>query len=436
MQTLKRDQRGVAAIIIVTAIIIITSLIVTGFSSIIRREQRQSLDQQLKLQARYAAESVINDKIAQYRANPVQFLADANTIDGSCTEEGTTFPGASADEIHTTCVSINATPSSLEYEGVSNQDSTLIWLDPGSANADKIVISWERTESAGGNGTCLSSAYGAFPSSIGGNEIDMLRFDLYKVQSSGGAVFSRTDLKTGQYGGILYPRNAGVTHTAQYQESETSNQPIVYGSCSNNPALALNNIGITSAMLPEPNKAFAVIDLPGNNDPGRYLLRLKGIHKNSDVKIIGVDLNDDLVLYHDVQIGLEVTVRVSDIVQNERVRIPASTPPSVILADYALHVAGGICKQLRTQPFGSNDACGIIGDSNLPPEPTSSGGGVILTPAPCPPDQDLCGTITPACIEGDPDCNKEEPGGGGGGGATTQPITPRGSGGGLQPVIN
>jgi preprotein translocase subunit YajC len=63
-KTIRTDQRGIVSLIMTLVMMIIISLIVLGLAQMSRREQRQSLDNQLSLQAFYAAESGVNDAVA------------------------------------------------------------------------------------------------------------------------------------------------------------------------------------------------------------------------------------------------------------------------------------------------------------------------------------------------------------------------------------
>ena len=63
-------EQGFVAIIVAALIMIILSLITIGFTRIMQREQRQSLDRQLSRQALYAAESGINDVYSSLKNNP------------------------------------------------------------------------------------------------------------------------------------------------------------------------------------------------------------------------------------------------------------------------------------------------------------------------------------------------------------------------------
>jgi Tfp pilus assembly protein PilX len=70
MYKLRKDQEGMVSIIVTMIIMVLLGLIVLGFAQLSRREQRQSLDRQLAVQAQYAAESGINQAADYVRSNP------------------------------------------------------------------------------------------------------------------------------------------------------------------------------------------------------------------------------------------------------------------------------------------------------------------------------------------------------------------------------
>src|SRR5579884_2233180 len=57
------NERGFASIVIALILIIVLALLTVGFAQFSRREQQSALDKQLAVQAKYAAESGINDVV-------------------------------------------------------------------------------------------------------------------------------------------------------------------------------------------------------------------------------------------------------------------------------------------------------------------------------------------------------------------------------------
>lgn len=332
---LKSDQRGLATIVIVMVLMVVITLVVLGFSTIARREQRQALDQQMAQQARYAAESAINDVIANFRADSANFTAMTEC------DPHQTFDGAS-EEIQTTCVLAYSAPGPLEYDAVPVHTSTLIWLDPGDTRVDRLFLTWDLP--GDDPGECLMTGYDVLPQGLGPNQIGMLRFDLW---SAGTGTFNRDSLINSQFGGVLYPRSGGVAQMAYAPNATAVNQPVIFGTCGTAPSPPVDGA----------YTAHATIDLPDNNS--RYILRVVSVYRPSKLKVIGYEtVTGNLVHFRDAQLVVEATARVNDVVQRIQVRVPASTPPRELVPDHAVHVtSSGICKLLQTEPHSRVLGC-------------------------------------------------------------------------------
>lgn len=135
----QHDQRGIISIMVTMVMMIIISLIVIGLAQISRREQRQSLDDQLSTQAFYAAESGVNDAVQALRGGTV---FDKTTCGNDThyqfnnqlsTEEGV--------DVQYTCLTIDPTPTSLT-QPLSTTPSVFP-LTPQDGNAlNTITLSW------------------------------------------------------------------------------------------------------------------------------------------------------------------------------------------------------------------------------------------------------------------------------------------------------
>lgn len=343
MRNVRKDQRGLASIIIVGVIISVLALIVLGFAALMRREQRQALDQQLSAQARYAAESAINEKIALFRSNPGAFTSNT-----TCSDQGNTFNAANTQEIQTTCVKVSTAPGPIEFDEVTPSDSTIVWLDPGMPPApalDRVVVTWQNTR-GGADGTCWNSGYTTWPTNIAGDQMGLIRFDLTRVGPEGGT-FTRDSLKDNQFGGVMAPQSTAPTASMPWTVN-VADQPRVFGACDTNPA--------TPAGVAGSYNGYAIIDLPNGND--RYVLRLRSLYRTNLVKVVGFDTSGQVVEFQGAQISIEATARVGDVVQRVQVRVPTGSPPANVLPDEALHTAGtGICKLLETEPGSTVDGC-------------------------------------------------------------------------------
>lgn len=385
VRQLRKNQDGLASILIVTVIISVVTLITLSFAGIIRREQRQALDQQLSAQARYAAESALNEIIAQYRDNPASLLSQDN-----CLPQEPTF--SSGNEIQTTCVRVDLAPGPLEYDEVPMSESTIVWLDPGDTPLERLVITWQNTADVGTN-SCLPSPYTVLPpnlnwdGSTATDRVGMLRFDLSRVGEESDT-FSRASLTSDTFGGVLYPTNNSPVSTKTLGFS-ANDGPAIFGACGTAPAGVFTD-GV------EQHAAYAVIELPvppAPQDPdfyrgSRYVFRFRSLYRNSAVRIVGFDTSDHVVEFADTQIAIEATARVNDVVQRVQIRLPAGTPPRQLIPDDAVHVAReGVCKLLETDPiFNSHSQCDnpafVPAGPSPPPLPPADPPPVVTPPTP------------------------------------------------------
>lgn len=333
MKRIHNNENGLVSIIIVTVLILVITIITVTFALLVQRDRRQALDQQQSTQARLAAEAVIDEKVAEFRSNP-ESIADVNT----CGAPEPTFDDGRSDEVQTTCFIIDTAPGPLEYDEIETSESTISWIDAGPEDLDKIVITWQNTASATNN-ICQTRDYGILPTALSSDEIGMLRFDLTRIGSPG-TTFTRDSLRSGALSGVLHPKQGGVVEdTVIYEDVNTPEiQPVIFGACDNPPSDLL-----------DPYLAHATIDLPNNDH--NYVLRLRGVYRSSQVKVVGYNASGETVAFRDAQISVEATARVNDVVQRIQVRVPASTPPREILPNSALHVTNaGLCKMIRTEP--------------------------------------------------------------------------------------
>ncbi len=349
MRRLARNQNGMASIIIVTVIISVTTLITISFSSLVRREQRQALDQQLSAQARYAGESEINQKVALFRQDP-GLLASS---DGCEEEPAPTFSDVSgnsdSEEIQTTCVVVNTAPGPIVVDKLPVNESKIYWIDPAE-NMENLVIAWQNPETVAGN-QCLSTGYNVLPQSLSSNQIGMIRFDLARVGAEG-SPFTRDSLKGSLFGGVLYPRQGGNGTTGYITDS--SQQPVITGRCGDTLPAGFDTSDLDSQF--NGPYAYTIIQMGNNRD--RYILRARSIYKETRPLVLGYNSEGDVITFQDSQILIEATTRVSDVVQRVQVRVPAATPPKDILPDHAIHVTnGGVCKLVETEPNSTSNGC-------------------------------------------------------------------------------
>jgi hypothetical protein len=294
------------------------SLITIGFATIMRRAQRQALDQQLSSQAFYAAESALSIKAEELRkVIEGPGLTAANNID-TCSAQSPF--GVGAEEIRSTCVLVDTTPDDLNFRPVSSKNSTVVRsLKAKSGNPfQKLVITWQMS-GAGGN---LCSNHSSLPNSMGSDDIGMIRMDLTSLSS-----FTRSDLISRTFSAVLNPQTGGVP-SKPFGTAQDTETPTMYGSCAG-------------------NEASAEIDFGGVDQNGAFVLRLLGLYKPSNVTVTGVDGSGNQVEFDGAQIIIDSTARVQDVIRRIQVRMPVNT--AGILPDFALRTTDSICKMMLTR---------------------------------------------------------------------------------------
>lgn len=316
MQQLKQNQKGIASIFIAMIIAIVLTLIVLGFASVMRRERRQALDQQLSNQAFYAAESALNEKYADLRDNPTAVLAQ-----NDCDPADETFTNSTDSQ--TTCVLVNPAPGELEYDEVTTDSSTVVILDPvASGTFDHLIISWELTD---GGGNCAANNYTSFPASLGANDIGYMRIDLTRLDSYG-----RDAMRANTFSALLAPRASGGSASTAFV-SDPANSPQVFGQCDSSLP------GYTAKARIEVNSSEA------------FLLRLRGVHKSSRVRV----QSENGVAFDGAQVVIDSTAKVQDVVRRIQGRVPLSTIPGEY-PDFALRTTDSLCKLVETYPGATN----------------------------------------------------------------------------------
>jgi|GEM_PF-975008 len=162
---LKNNQKGMASIMFAIFIILIVALIAIGYATMVRNDQRQTLDKTLSNQAQYAAETAINKIQTKIKAGTA---LDSNSscynIDSKGNSDIVSGPGESGKldanfpGVKVTCLTWTSVPTSLAFSNVGYSPAVSPIM-PVSA-IDKLKITWT------GNG----SIYGCWDDGSGGEE--------------------------------------------------------------------------------------------------------------------------------------------------------------------------------------------------------------------------------------------------------------------------
>jgi len=211
LKALKRDQSGIASIIIVILIILVLTLIALAMARNANREQRQALDRQLSAQANYAAESGVNDTVEYIRThlNDASFSKKKDKCDqnpslsdlsgGSSEGRVGSDPG-----VKYTCVLYDLQPIDIVIDNVSGDNPVIVPIqNAGGSGVKSITITWSNPSEGKDVSGCPGVTGGSLPNSFGSNcNVGILRAEL--INST---VLKREEMIKSDFTAYLYPTN-------------------------------------------------------------------------------------------------------------------------------------------------------------------------------------------------------------------------------------
>ncbi len=350
---LKKDERGVASIIIVMLMIMILTLIVLAMARNANREQRQSLDRQLSAQASYAAESGVNDTVEYIRKNltadesvlpkkktTCDGVPTLKNISGADTEQSAGQVGDDST-IKYTCILYDREPPTIELANVGSGSATMMPIQNGNATGiSSLTISWEDTIASGGGSKFSCGDGSSLPpsSSYGANcEIGMLRLEFINASSES---LKRDVLIDNDAVIFAYPGGTDSTPNRGNNRGENS---------------GILSSAICSATGTPYKCKITVTGMDMVGDAQMYL-RIKTLYRDgSKVSISGTSADGQPVNFKNGQIVIDSTGKANDVLKRIQVRVPVI--PGYETSDYAIKTSGNLCKLVDVYPGYSNDSC-------------------------------------------------------------------------------
>jgi hypothetical protein len=326
-QTLKANQQGMAAMVIVTVLMFVISIIVLGFAQVVRREQRNALDNQLATQAYYAAESGLN--LARDKVQRVVAAGDTITQKKACNDNSTdpdytdvTNKFNIGENAQITCMLIDPDLDYLDYQKVG-LDSVPVLVKAKAGSIANIFVSWElSTSEAQSIDNCNGSTTVLEPNAASrACKQPLLRVDLVPVTGSMTADY----LKNNQYTTFLSPSNVGVGP----------------GSITYSPG-SVSNIFPVSCATRNTKQCTAQIAVPGGN---AYALRIMSIYGESNVTIFAEDASNRRLTLIEGQVLIDVTAKTADVLKRLQARMPVRGGANI--PDFAISAGGGVCKRYQ-----------------------------------------------------------------------------------------
>ncbi|HSX43988.1 MAG TPA: pilus assembly PilX N-terminal domain-containing protein [Candidatus Saccharimonadales bacterium] len=373
LKPLRQNEQGLVAIMVTVFFILIISLIVLSLAKIIRRENRQTLDRQLNTQAFYAAETGINDAIKAIaggysgpkpQCGPLTGATDPDSLKNNVID--------AAHDVSYSCLTIDNTPSTLVYQDVTEDQATVVPLNPVIVNGIYYLnIFWQAkdddtstatfncgygTGSAPSGGNSFT-AHGNWPCSTGILRVDVMRFGDGKLRSRDQLLNSDNIL-------FFYPDVDDGTGTTTFTPGNSGD--IMRVNCS---------LTINAAKL---KFCYAKVGPLNFNFTG--FLRLLSIYKTSTVVVSAQSSNGSPVQLSGAQAVVDSTGKATDILRRIQVRLPLYNR---FAPDFALQTRDTVCKRLQILDSGTNksatfNSTGIPQGSPKPP-------GLDLTTCSIPP---------------------------------------------------
>lgn len=348
----KRNQNGLAAIIVATIIMIILSLITLGFARLMRREQRQALDRSLSSQAFYAAESAVNDAVRRVQDDVSPYLADKTT----CNQDSATFTGVVDGSIGSsyTCLLIDQAPPSLEYTqgSISTSSSKVIPIREETGKLiNQMRIAWEdpglTTTTAGlsSTPTFTCPATVALPAFTAWNSRTpgMLRLDIIPADA-----LDRASLTSRTISMYLYPVSDGCNGATK----TVVNYSTQVGDANKGQIIKVN---CTPGSAPRDCELKLVFD--GASPNRLYYMRVRSVYRSSDMTVRIYDTADtsEAAVQSSIkgaQIQIDATGKVNDVLRRIQVRVPVKK--SYPIPEFVVQSTDSICKKIEVAPAPAN----------------------------------------------------------------------------------
>lgn len=325
---LSKDQKGIVSFFVVMIIMVVLTLIVLAFSQLVRREQRQTLDRQLKSQALYAAESGVNDAIDWI--NDPDNQDDLFTWNDECDGAGSFIDTAgltneldgSGGETSYSCLLVDPAPDALEYS-VPVETSATFRLQPDGSSINRLEISWR--DGGGGTDVTCTNSVGSYPGN--GNQsctIGNIRIEIVSFAQALPTPIpppNRDRLTNDRFIAFAQP---GGTGTVGYASGTNRGQGVSVGSsCSGGACRA------TISSVPNITLGY---------------MRVSAIYRDADISVEAFN-GGDLLSMLGAQVEIDATGKASDVLHRIKVNSPISIDGDGPAPEYALQTRVSQCKR-------------------------------------------------------------------------------------------
>lgn len=342
----KLDQNGLAAITTTVVIMILVSLIVTSYSLVVRREQRQSLDRQLSSQAFYAAESGVQAALTALRAGAIARSITNCSGQDSFDDKFSAVPPVSKQpdlsNVEHSCVLVDIEPGSIVStpgDPVGLSAGNVYRLQPVSDGGESTIkISWQAEDD---RTDFLPDSTDSYELPGGGSSMPtpMLRVTLMNGRGDSQVMF-------------LYPiedNASGSPGKISYNMDSQASGNAVSGKCSASSVPYYCNVDI--------------LRTPLNKDNPHYIM-IEQLYGQAKFSISAVGSDGGVLSLVGAQAVIDVTGRAGDVLRRIQVRVPitavggsGSLAGAPMAPRGALETTETLCKRLEVTASQVIDNC-------------------------------------------------------------------------------
>jgi hypothetical protein len=349
----KQDQRGFVSIFTVMIIMSVLTLVAIGFSGIVRQAERRTLDNQLNLQAFYAAESGVNDARriidAYVRTNPTSNF-DKDSCDGQLAGQNLAYTVDATTNVGYTCVLVDSDPFSIQADSVPPVGTGEPFITSFStANIiSGFTFQWDSDDpTATAPASALTAGSPTLPTAtVWGNSIGILRVDLVPLDVTDS--LSRQNLVNNGYTFFLYPTSLSGVNTLNTDGNPGINVLNGTNDKAGTSVTQCNNTGYRC------RATILLGSTAGALTARRYMVRLQALYNPIKVDFSPFDAVRAAQRMQGGQAVVDVTGKANDVYRRIRTVVPLNVIPGEHPA-LALLSANSVCKRLsaiagNTQP--------------------------------------------------------------------------------------
>ncbi|HSW85156.1 MAG TPA: PilX N-terminal domain-containing pilus assembly protein [Candidatus Saccharimonadales bacterium] len=355
------DQKGFASIVVALILIIVLGLLTVGFAQLARREQKDTLNKQLAIQANYAAEAGINDIYQKIKTGVISdsalpYSSYPGALNGTycLTDPDTTHVpslssiglnnsiGGNSNAVAYTCPLVDLNPTTLEKDPLPPNSYWNIAFTTTNP-LDSLTIHWKSVDHTSPY-TFRSDTDTDLPPVASWQSPAVLEFSLTPMNS-----LKRSDLISNDFTTFLYPSGNGIA-TVPFSFVDNNKGKITNAKCDATTGSCTASITGIGGVAGE-----------------YFLLHMTDYYDGSSICVSIGDGTDCVNTagganeFKDSQITIDVTGKARDVLKRLRwvVISPSTTTnpnpaPGEPLPDDAIE-AQDVCKRINTDPVtGTN----------------------------------------------------------------------------------